>query len=135
LPEKDAERRFHSASDVAFDLEAIDGSGSGAWEPCRPLRPGRADGFRRSRSRRAPDDSLAWWLGTKRHPLPSSSPSEFHRLTFERGTVTGARYAPDGQTIVYTAAWNGQPARIVSTRVQAVGSTPLAMPDASLFSI
>jgi len=131
--EKDAERRFHSASDVAFDLEAIDGSGSGAsgampavsvrtrrWIPAVALAAALLA------------IPLAWWLGTRRL---HSATAEFHRLTFERGTVTGGRYAPDGQTIVYSAAWNGEPTRIFSTRTQAAGSTPFAIPSATLFSI
>jgi len=134
--EKDPERRFHSASDVAFDLEAIaPGSGVSAGSGAASAMPGRA-------RRRVPAALLlaavvlvpiAWWLGTKRRP--SAPNADFHRLTFERGTVTGARYGPDGQTIFYTAAWNGEPTRIFSTRPQAAGSTPLAMPEASLFSI
>ena len=131
--EKDAERRFHSASDVAFDLEAIDGSGSGASGavPAASLRTRRwiPAAVAAAALLLIP---LAWWLGTRR---VHSSNAEFHRLTFERGTVTGGRYAPDGQTIVYSAAWNGQPTRIYSTRTQAAGSTPLAIPDATLFSI
>jgi Tol biopolymer transport system component len=134
--EKDAERRFHSASDIAFDLEAF-GQDSGA-----STASGSAAALSGRAPRRAPVAalvaavllvSIAWWLGTRRHP-PASSP-DFHRLTFERGTVTGARYGPDGQTIFYTAAWNGEATRIFSTRPQAAGSTPLAMPEASLFSI
>jgi dipeptidyl aminopeptidase/acylaminoacyl peptidase len=37
------------------------------------------------------------------------------RLTYRRGNVTGARFAPDGQTIFYSAAWEGQPAEVFST--------------------
>ncbi len=134
--EKDPERRFHSASDIAFDLEAI-AQGSEA-----STASGSATALPGSMRRRVPLVALAaaillvpiaWWLGTRRNPPPANA--EFHRLTFERGTVTGARYGPDGQTILYTAAWNGEPTRIFSTRAQAAGSTPLAMPDASLFSI
>jgi DNA-binding winged helix-turn-helix (wHTH) protein/Tol biopolymer transport system component len=38
---------------------------------------------------------------TQRVPL-------FHRLTFQRGFVTSARFAPDGQ-VVFNAAWDGLP--------------------------
>jgi Tol biopolymer transport system component len=131
--EKDAERRFHSAADVAFDLEAIDGSGASGAVPAASVRSKRA----------TPALAIAlglallllpaaWWMGTRR---THAAIPEFHRLTFERGTVTGGHYAPDGQTIVYAAAWNGLPSRIFSTRAQAAGSTPLSLPDASLYSI
>src|SRR5581483_5934570 len=35
----------------------------------------------------------------------------FHRLTFRRGTVFNARFAPDG-AIVYDASWEAAPPRI-----------------------
>ena len=37
----------------------------------------------------------------------------FSRLTFRRGTIESARFAPDGQTVVYGAAWAGTPVRAV----------------------
>ena len=45
-------------------------------------------------------------------PLPT-----FKRLTFQRGHVTGARFAPDGQTVIYSAAWEGRPPEIFSTHL------------------
>ena len=35
----------------------------------------------------------------------------FEPLTFRRGTMTLARFAPDGRTIVYAASWEGGPTR------------------------
>ena len=49
-------------------------------------------------------------------------------LTFRRGFLTGARFAPDGQTIVYSAAWDGKPSEIFTTRV---GSAIAAARDLS----
>jgi serine/threonine protein kinase/Tol biopolymer transport system component len=62
-------------------------------------------------------------------PLPS-----FRRLTFRSGSVIGARFAPDGQTIVYTAGWASDPISIFSTRSGSVESRALA-PGARLLSI
>ena len=36
-----------------------------------------------------------------------SAPPAFTQLTFRRGLITEARFAPDGQTILYSAAWDG----------------------------
>ena len=47
-----------------------------------------------------------WWV--------RSSPPEaplFQQLTFRRGPVSGARFAPDGQTILYSAKWESEPWR------------------------
>ena len=130
--EKDAERRFHSASDIAFDLESLSqvSSASGARTAARPRAKFSVQAILLSAAILALP--LAWWLGTRRS---RSGTPEFHRMTFERGTVTGARYGPDGQTVVYSAAWNGEPVRIYSTRPQVAGSTPVALPDAGLLAI
>jgi serine/threonine protein kinase/Tol biopolymer transport system component len=35
--------------------------------------------------------------------------TKFHQLTFRRGTITTARFASDGQAVVYSAAFGGKP--------------------------
>ena len=47
---------------------------------------------------------------------PTSVPF-YTQLTFRRGTILNARFAPDGQTVVYSAAWDGDPARVFTTRI------------------
>src|SRR5262249_50047407 len=66
---------------------------------------------------------------------PAASPS-FRQVTFRRGTVTAARFAPDGQNIIYSAAWEGsfQP-ELFSTRADGVLSRPLDVSDADLLAI
>src|SRR5204862_3527977 len=52
----------------------------------------------------------AWYFANKMHAnVPEAS---FHRMTFRRGEVRGARFGSDGDTIVYSAAWDGQPSEI-----------------------
>jgi hypothetical protein len=65
----------------------------------------------------------------------SNAVPSFHRLTFSRGTLRAARFAPDGQTIVYGAAWNGQPMRTFLTRPESPASSPVQLPDAQLLSV
>ena len=59
----------------------------------------------------------------------------FQRLTFRRGGVMGARFAPDGKTVVYGAAWDGDPVRIYATRVEGPESYALPLPPADLAAI
>src|SRR5207244_201761 len=40
----------------------------------------------------------------------------FQRLTFRNGRVMNARFAPDGQTVLYGASWEGKPVEIFSAR-------------------
>ncbi len=63
-------------------------------------------------------------------PLPN-----FHQLTFRRGEVGGARFSPDGQTILYSAAWDGRPMEIFSTRTESAESRPFGIPGAEVLSI
>ncbi|HKD16402.1 MAG TPA: hypothetical protein VKG23_00945, partial [Thermoanaerobaculia bacterium] len=74
---------------------------------------------------------LGYVLGTRRHaPVPT-----FEQLTFRRGTVLKARFAPDGQTVVYSAAWEGKPVEVFSSRLGSPESRPLGVAGASLFAV
>jgi Tol biopolymer transport system component len=59
----------------------------------------------------------------------------FHQLTFRRGYVAQARFAPDGQTVVYSAAWDGRPLEVFETRIDSLESRSLGLPSGSLFAI
>jgi len=50
--------------------------------------------------------ALAFWIGSRMGGGRRALPPAFHQLTFRRGTITSARFAPDGQTIIYSAAWD-----------------------------
>ena len=58
------------------------------------------------------------------------------RITFRRGNIiAGPELAPDGRTIVYSAAWDGKPAELFSVRTDNVESRPLGIPNADILSI
>ncbi|HEY3057145.1 MAG TPA: protein kinase [Thermoanaerobaculia bacterium] len=59
----------------------------------------------------------------------------FRRITFRRGEVRGARFSPDGDTIVYSAAWEGQPSEIYVTSRQSPEARPLGIPDADVLAV
>ncbi|HEY3204738.1 MAG TPA: protein kinase [Thermoanaerobaculia bacterium] len=65
---------------------------------------------------------------------PAQAPS-FHRLTFRPGPIGNARFAPDGQTIVYGATWTGEPKRMYATRAESPESRPFDFPDADILAI
>jgi len=64
---------------------------------------------------------LAGWALTRARPGRASAPPSFTRLTFRRGALNNARFAPDGKTIVYGARWAGEPPEVQLYRTQ-VGS-------------
>ncbi len=66
---------------------------------------------------------------------PAPPPPFYQQLTFRRGDVVRAKFAPDGQTILYSASWDGKDSKVYLTRTNDRDSTPLALPPAMLFSI
>ena len=59
----------------------------------------------------------------------------FHWLTFRRGTIWAARFAPDGQTVVYGAAWEGKPIELFTTRPNNSESRPLGLTNSDVLAI
>ena len=56
------------------------------------------------------------------------TPPEFKQLTFRRGTIWNARFAPDGR-VIYSAAWDGAPSTIFQE------SRSLGLADADILAI
>ncbi len=132
--EKNPEERFHSAHDLALALEALAAtSGQSAVSPT--LAPTR----RRRRLLPAlvtfavlAGAALGFFAG-KRTGYPP--PPSFHQLTFRRGTILSARFGPDGQTIIYGAAWEGNPVEIFSTRPESSAWRSLGLSDTDILAI
>ena len=59
----------------------------------------------------------------------------YHLLTYRRGTIRLARFAPDGQTVVYSAAWEGRPVEVFTTRLGTPEARPVGVPGAEILSI
>ena len=60
---------------------------------------------------------------------------EFLRLTVRQGTVFGARFAPDGHDVIYSASWDGAPVEIFSTDVNFSGTRSLGFPGTALLAV
>jgi hypothetical protein len=130
--EKRPQDRFDTARDVAHALEAASvGSGTAAV-------PAAASGPRWLRA--AAPIAAALLVGAALGAAifafvrPSSPPPVYTQLTFQRGTVLGARFAPDGQTIVYSASWGGAPVRLFTTRIGSTQSRDLGV-EGHLWSV
>ncbi|HXW18061.1 MAG TPA: protein kinase, partial [Candidatus Acidoferrales bacterium] len=59
----------------------------------------------------------------------------FHRVTFRHGTILNARFAPDGQTMVYSAAWEGNAPEIFTARPESPESRPLHITDTEVVGV
>ncbi|HET9951240.1 MAG TPA: protein kinase [Candidatus Eisenbacteria bacterium] len=102
---KEPADRFASAADLAFTLGILQG------------RPAGAGGSEAAAS--APDAGLG-------------ATARFKRLTFGSGFVAAARFAPDGQTVVYEAHWGSSPSDIFLTRIELPEARALHLPGSSL---
>ena len=69
-----------------------------------------------------------------RHNGPTNS-AAYHLLTYRRGTIRMARFAPDGQTVVYSAAWEGAPVEVFTTRFGTPESRPIGVAGAEILGI
>jgi Tol biopolymer transport system component len=62
-------------------------------------------------------------------------PPAFHQITFSRGEVGAALFAPDGQTIVYSASWEGKPWEVFINRPESPESRPFGLGTAEVLAI
>jgi hypothetical protein len=135
--EKHPEDRFHSAHDLGLALDLL----APATTDERAAAASRPVGVPRRKALLYGVSSLALLAsglaggaflgGTLR---PAASPS-FGRVTFRRGIIRSARVAPDGQTILYGALWDGEGCRVYSARVDGPESGTLDLPEANVLAI
>jgi len=133
--EKNPAQRFQSASDIAFDLESMS-SQSGSTSRVAAVTEEKRAYWKPAIGLLVAALALAgaYFAGTRNHPAPTTP--RFHQLTFQRGTIYGAKFAPDGQSILYTAAWNGAPKpQVYTTRTDALMSRPIDLMDSTVLSI
>ena len=133
--EKNPADRFDSARDVAFGLEALSTVSSSAGVEA-------AVGAAPAARLRTPllvaipvillVAAAAFWGG--RATVPVSNPV-FTRLTFRGGYVASARFASDGQTVVYSAGFGDDPLEIYTTRPGASQSRELGFKGSSILGI
>ena len=58
---------------------------------------------------------------------PPAQPT-FRQLTFRRGAITGARFSPDGNTLIYSAAFDGKPVELFTSHVESPESSSFRLP-------
>src|SRR5438874_565824 len=112
--EKQPESRFQSAGDLAFDLESLSGSTASRAASKETVRGGTKSGFWiAAGSVLAALAAVAIGIGMH---SGRPAPLKWQRLTYQKGMVSAARFAPDGRSVVYSAAWRGNPSEIFTTR-------------------
>jgi Tol biopolymer transport system component len=139
--EKAPGQRFQSAFDLSFALEAVGAAAvSTTFTPVSGAQPVAAA------TRRVPVGrvagavallaaGLAVGMLLGRRPAPAVQVPEFQPRTFDRLPVTAARFMPDGQTIVYSAAPRGYAPHLYVLSPNVEGPQPLGVTDAQLLSV
>jgi eukaryotic-like serine/threonine-protein kinase len=149
--EKEPAQRFQSAADLGFALEALSGSastatGSAANSTITSTAASAAAAARPPGARSARKwhpvitaalvlAALAAGWFARNATTPPQSVTSFTQVTFRRGTVYAARLASDGNTVVYTAAWDGGPPETYVASKEAPESQSLNVKNAILLSV
>jgi eukaryotic-like serine/threonine-protein kinase len=133
--EKSPESRFHSASDIAFDLEHLSGiSSTSARISTVGVKPPRSKLLLALASvlgLALVMLGLGWWIGQVSSHAPLA---EYHQITFRTGAIGNARFTPDG-SVVYSASWDGTGNELYMSRTDDPGARELGIKDAELLSI
>ena len=137
--EKNPAERFQSARDLAFALEALTTGSSGSAPAVAAPTPAAASKPWLWLAMTTVLVTLAafagWWQGSRSADIGSRTHTEMLRLTHDRGTIRSGRFAPDGQTIVFGAAWNGGPYKMFVTRADTAEFNPLDLPAGDVTAI
>src|ERR1700724_1256455 len=159
--EKDRELRCQSAAELRADLKrlkrdtdssragitrdaisgaaaaAVPSSGKGSSGKEIPAQPRRSGGLSPALVGIGLLVALAagLLLGKRLWGSSEASAPLYHEITFRRGEIRSARFAPAGQTILYSASWQGNPVKIFAARQGTVESRTLGLGRAELLGV
>ncbi len=151
--EKDRDLRYQSAAEMRAEMKILKRtldsqrtsaaqvsplSGSTTAAPPAPVLPTKTSAGLRPYAMLAAASillaglALGWFL----HAAHSrTEPPIYHQLTFRRGTVRSARFTPNGQSVVYGAAWEGNPTELFITSPESPQSRSLDRRGEELMSV
>jgi Tol biopolymer transport system component len=134
--EKNPEERFQSARDIAFDLESLSGISASTAAVAAPeaakKRGVLVPALVAAAVALAAGLFAGFGAGKKAGYTP---PPNYQQLTFRRGELYSARYAPDGQTVIYAASWDGKPVELFATRTDRPESRTFGLIGADVLAV
>ena len=152
--EKDPKLRYQSASDLRVDLQRLKReSDSHISAPAEETQPTGTMSVATSSTATVRPTKTKWipiavasflglalaagayWAGEREGLSHSITPPTYHQLTFRGGTIRMARFAADGKTVVYSAAWEGNPVELYTTRPESPESRPFGLQKAEVLSV
>ena len=135
---KDPDERWQSAADLTAALQwSRDDSSPPAAPPAIDKRRHLRRNMIAAIATVAVIGALAVWMlkGGAGSGNPSARPPQFTPVTFRTGTISAARFGPDGETVVYSAAWGGDQYGLFMTRRGTPESRPLNISESKLLGV
>lgn len=146
--EKDKELRYQSAAEIRGDLKRLKRELDSSRSTAALKRPEAAPApvLETARQAASPRNlallaiavvaafALGMLLGKKLWNVQLPPPL-YHQLTFRRGSIRSARFAPDGQTVLYSASWQGNPTEVFSVRPDSPESRSVGLPQTQIASV
>ncbi|HUO60322.1 MAG TPA: protein kinase [Candidatus Acidoferrales bacterium] len=131
--EKNLEERFQAVRDIVFALESLS---STSVESAKNVPEAARTRF--------PLIAIvavavvfvllaAYWAA--RHFARMSELPDFQQITFNHGVILSARFAPGGNTVLYSANWGGNGLETYSARTDSIGSTQLHLRNSFITSV
>jgi serine/threonine protein kinase/Tol biopolymer transport system component len=132
--EKAPQRRFQSASDLAFSVDSLS-QNSG-------VRPAALAAAKPKRQWLLPIAAALLLVGLgisadrifQSKTVPSALPY-FQQLTFKRGTLYSARFTTDGKSVIYSSSWDAHVPTLYTMQPGSPESRPLDLQNSVLLSV
>ena len=135
--EKNPEQRFQSARDLAFDLEALSGlsAPSARTVPVAAPRRPRWLVAAAALTLLAAVVAASYAIGRRMERRSAPAVQVFRQLTFAQQPIFNARFTPDGNTVVFSAAAEGNTPELYSIRPNSPGASTRVLSRVHLLSI
>ncbi|HWC66062.1 MAG TPA: WD40 repeat domain-containing protein, partial [Thermoanaerobaculia bacterium] len=78
--------------------------------------------------------ALGWLAARLARPAAAPAPV-FRQLTFRRGFIGSGRFTPDGQSVVFSAQWDGLPPEVFLKRPETPDALSLQLPPAEVLAV
>ncbi len=136
--EKSPDERFQSAHDLAFALDALSALSSSGTAQAALAAERSAKNWLRPLAAAALVVAIgvaSFFAGLRTGRGSQASSASFKRLSFHTEKISKARFAPDGRTIVFSAALEGNVPELFMIRSEYPEPQPLGLRDVHLLAI